>query len=105
MLLDTSLRREMARNFGGSFTVLFSVVLTLMLIRVLGQASEGQANPQDLFLLIGLACLTYLQFILGLALFIAVLMSFSRMHRDSEMVIWAGAGVTPMQYFRTVLRF
>ncbi|OIR02738.1 lipopolysaccharide export system permease protein LptF [mine drainage metagenome] len=105
MLLDTSLRREMARNFGGSFTVLFSVVLTLMLIRVLGQASEGQANPQDLFLLIGLACLTYLQFILGLALFIAVLMSFSRMHRDSEAVIWAGAGVTPMQYFRTVLRF
>lgn len=105
MLLDTSLRREMARNFGGSFTVLFSVVLTLMLIRILGQASEGQANPQDLFLLIGLACLTYLQFILGLALFIAVLMSFSRMHRDSEMVIWAGAGVTPVQYFHIVLRF
>ncbi len=105
MLLDTSLRREMARNFGGSFTVLFSVVLTIMLIRILGQASEGQANPQDLFLLIGLASLTYLQFILGLALFIAVLMSFSRMHRDSEIVIWAGAGVTPLQYFRIVLRF
>ncbi len=105
MLLDTSLRREMARNFGGSFTVLFSVVITIMLIRILGQASEGQANPQDLFLLIGLASLTYLQFILGLALFIAVLMSFSRMHRDSEIVIWAGAGVTPLQYFRIVLRF
>lgn len=95
----------MARNFGGSFTVLFSVVITIMLIRILGQASEGQANPQDLFLLIGLASLTYLQFILGLALFIAVLMSFSRMHRDSEIVIWAGAGVTPLQYFRIVLRF
>ena len=105
MLLDTSLRREMARNFGGSFTVLFSVVLTLMLIRILGQASEGQANPQDLFLLIGLASLSYLQFILGLALFIAVLMSFSRMHRDSEMVIWSGAGVAPLQFFRTTLRF
>ncbi len=105
MLLDTSLRREMARNFGGSFTVLFSVVLTIMLIRILGQASEGQANPQDLFLLIGLASLSYLQFILGLALFIAVLMTFSRMHRDSEIVIWAGAGVTPVHYFRTVLRF
>ena len=105
MLLDTSLRREMARNFGGSFTVLFSVVLTLMLIRILGQASEGQANPQDLFLLIGLASLSYLQFILGLALFIAVLMSFSRMHRDSEMVIWSGAGVAPLKFFGTTLRF
>ncbi|WP_018911633.1 LPS export ABC transporter permease LptF [Thiomonas sp. FB-6] len=105
MLLDSSLRREMARHFGASFTVLFSVVLTLLLIRILGQATEGLANPRDLFLLIGLACLSYLQFILGLALFIAVLTSFSRMHRDSEMVIWAGAGATPGQFFRTALRF
>ena len=82
MLLDSSLRREMARQFGASFTVLFSVVLTLLLIRILGQATEGLANPRDLFLLIGLACLSYMQFILGLSLFIAVLMSFSRMHRD-----------------------
>lgn len=105
MLLDTSLRREMARQFGASFTVLFSVVLTLLLIRILGQATEGLANPRELFLLIGLACLSYLQFILGLALFIAVLMTFARMHRDSEMVIWAGAGATPGQFFRTTLRF
>lgn len=105
MLLDTSLRREMARNFGGSFTVLFSVVLTLMLIRLLGQASEGQADPSDLFLLIGLASLSYLQFIVGLALFIAVLMTFSRMYRDSEMSIWAGAGVAPLRLFRVTLRF
>ena len=105
MLLDSSLRREMARQFGASFTVLFSVVLTLLLIRILGQATEGLANPRDLFLLIGLACLSYMQFILGLALFIAVLMSFSRMHRDSEMVIWSGAGATPGQFFRSALRF
>ena len=105
MLLDSSLRREMARQFGASFTVLFSVVLTLLLIRILGQATEGLANPRDLFLLIGLACLSYMQFILGLALFIAVLSSFSRMHRDSEMVIWAGAGATPGQFFATALRF
>ncbi len=95
----------MARQFGGSFTVLFSVVMTMMLIRLLGEASEGLANPQDLFLLIGLASLSYLQFILGLALFVAVLMSYSRMHRDAEMVIWAGAGVSPLRYFGSALRF
>ncbi len=105
MLLDTSLRQEMARHFGAAFTVLFSVVLTLLLIRVLGQATEGLADPRDLFLLIGLACLSYLQFILGLALFLAVLMSFSRMYRDSEMVIWFGAGARPGQFFGVVLRF
>ncbi len=105
MLLDSSLRNEMARHFGASFTVLFSVVLTLLLIRILGQATEGLADPRDLFLLIGLACLSYLQFILGLALFLAVLMSFSRMYRDSEMVIWSGAGAQPGHFFRIALRF
>ena len=49
MLLDLTLRREMSRNFGGAFTVLFTVVITLMLIRILGQASDGQASPQDVF--------------------------------------------------------
>ena len=105
MLLDRSLRREMARQFGAAFTVLFSVVLTLMLLRVLGQASDGSVDPQDLFVLIGLACLSYLQFILGLALFLAVLMTYARMHRDSEMAIWGAAGVSPLRFFVIALRF
>ena len=105
MLLDRSLRREMARQFGASFTVLFSIVLTLMLLRILGQASDGSVDPQDLFVLIGLACLSYMQFILGMALFLSVLMAYSRMHRDSEMAIWASAGVAPLRFFGIAARF
>lgn len=105
MLLDLTLRREMSRHFGASFTVLFTVVVTLMLVRILGQASSGQANPQDVFVLIGLTALSYLQLVLTLALFIGVLLTFTRVWRDSEMVIWRTAGVGWTQMLVSILRF
>lgn len=105
MLLDLTLRREMSRNFGGTFTVLFTVVITLMLIRILGQASEGQASPQDVFVLIGLTALSYLQLVLTLSLFLAVLLTFTRVWRDSEMTIWRTTGVGKMALLQSVLRF
>ena len=105
MLLDLTLRREMSRNFGGAFTVLFTVVVTLMLIRILGQASEGQASPQDVFVLIGLTALSYLQLVLTLSLFLAVLLTFTRIWRDSEMTIWRTTGVSKASLLLSVMRF
>lgn len=105
MLLDLTLRREMSRNFGGAFTVLFTVVITLMLIRILGQASEGQASPQDVFVLIGLTALSYLQLVLTLSLFLAVLLTFTRVWRDSEMTIWRTTGVSKVSLLASVMRF
>ncbi|WP_079420534.1 LPS export ABC transporter permease LptF [Thiomonas intermedia] len=105
MLLDLTLRREMSRNFGGAFTVLFTVVITLMLIRILGQASDGQASPQDVFLLIGLTALSYLQIVITLSLFLAVLLTFTRMWLDSEMTIWRTTGVGRVRLMSSVLRF
>lgn len=105
MLLDLTLRREMSRNFGGALTVLFTVVVTLMLIRILGQASDGQASPQDVFLLIGLTALSYLQIVITLSLFLAVLLTFTRMWLDSEMTIWRTTGVGGLQLMASVLRF
>lgn len=105
MLLDLTLRREMSRNFGGAFTVLFTVVITLMLIRILGQASDGEASPQDVFLLIGLTALSYLQIVITLSLFLAVLLTFTRLWQDSEMTIWRTTGVGRLRLMSSVLRF
>lgn len=105
MLLDLTLRREMSRNFGGAFTVLFTVVITLMLIRILGQASDGQASPQDVFLLIGLTALSYLQIVITLSLFLAVLLTFTRLWLDSEMTILRTTGVGWARLMSSVLRF
>ena len=53
MLFDSSLRKELARSFGATLVVLVTVVITMMLIRTLGQASRGNVNPSDVVLIMG----------------------------------------------------
>ena len=104
MLFDSTLRRELARNFGAALVVILTVVLTIMLIRTLGQAALGRVAPQDVALLLGYVALGYLPLILSLSLFIAVVATLGRMYRDSEMAIWFSSGVGLTRFVRPVLR-
>lgn len=92
MLFHSSIRKELARSFGATLIVLATVVMTMTLIRTLGQASRGSFNPSDVMLVMGYTVLAYMPTILTMSLFIAVMASLSRMYRDSEMVIWLSSG-------------
>ena len=105
MLFDSSIRRELARSFGATLVVLVTVVMTMMLIRTLGQASRGSVNPSDVMLVMGFTVLGQLPIILSLSLFVAVVGVLSRMYRDSEMVIWFSSGQGLMSLLRPLLRF
>jgi lipopolysaccharide export system permease protein len=104
MLFDTTLRRDLSRTFGGTLVVILTIVLTMMLIRTLGQAAGGQIAPQDVVLLLGYTALGHLPTMLALSLFIAVVVCVGRMYRDSEMVIWFASGVPLTRFVRPVLR-
>lgn len=105
MLFDSSIRKELARSFGATLVVLVTVVMTMMLIRTLGQASRGNVNPSDVMLVMGFTVLGQLPTILGLSLFIAIVGTLSRMYRDSEMVIWFASGQGLAHLLRPLLRF
>ena len=92
MLFHSSIRRELARSFGATLIVLATVVMTMTLIRTLGQASRGSFNPSDVMLVMGYTVLAYMPTILTMSLFIAIIASLSRMYRESEMVIWFSSG-------------
>lgn len=92
MLFQSSIRRELARSFGATLIVLATVVMTMTLIRTLGQASLGNFAPADVLLIMGYTVLAYMPTILTLSLFIAIISTLSRMYRDSEMVIWFASG-------------
>jgi lipopolysaccharide export system permease protein len=92
MLFHSTVRKELARSFGASLVVLVTIVMTMSLIRTLSQASRGSVNPQEVMMVMGYLVLGYLPTILTLSLFIAIVGTLSRMYRDSEMVIWFGAG-------------
>ena len=104
MLFDSTLRRELARNFGATLVVILTIVLTMMLIRTLGQAAIGQVAPQDVVLLLGYVALGHLPTMLALSLFIAVVATLTRMYRESEMTIWFASGVGLTRFVRPVLR-
>jgi lipopolysaccharide export system permease protein len=104
MLFDSTLRRDLARNFGATLVVILTIVLTMMLIRTLGQAAGGQVAPQDVVLLLGYVALGHLPTMLALSLFIAVVATLTRMYRESEMTIWFASGVGLTRFVRPVLR-
>ncbi len=92
MLFHSSLRKELARSFGATLVVLVTVVMTMMLVRSLGQASRGSVNPSEVMMVMGYSVLGHLPTILTLSLFISIVATLSRMYSDSEMVIWLSSG-------------
>ncbi len=105
MLFDSSIRKELARSFGATLVVLVTVVMTMMLIRTLGQAARGSVSPSDVMLVMGFTVLGQLSTILTLSLFIATVSTLTRMYRDSEMVIWFASGRGLMSLLSPLLRF
>jgi len=105
MLFQSSLRKELSRSFGATFVVLFTIVVTMMLIRTLRLAAKGSVNPSEVFLVLAYTSLGYLPTILSLCLFIAIVGTLSRMYAESEMVIWFSAGQGLGSFVRPLFQF
>ena len=103
MLFDSTVRRELARGFGATLVVILTIVLTMFLIRIVGQAASGAVAPQDVVLLLGYVALGHLPTMLSLSLFVAIVLTFGRMYRDSEMAIWFASGLSLARFVRPVL--
>jgi lipopolysaccharide export system permease protein len=105
MLFHSSIRRELARSFGANLLVLFTIVLTMLLIRTLGLASKGSVNPQEILLALTYSMISQMPVVLTIALFVAIVSTLSRLYADSEMFIWFAAGRSLAGFLPPVLRF
>lgn len=105
MVFSRSIVAELSSTAGAVFTVLFSIIFSVALVRILGQAAVGTIDSGAVFAIVALTALTTLPTVLALTLFIAVLMTVSRSYRDSEMVVWFASGQSLLAWLRPVLRF
>lgn len=105
MIFQRAAQREFAQTAAAVFVALFAILLTTQLIRLLGMAAGGRVASEAVVALLGFAALNYLPALLSLTVFIAILLSLSRVYRDSEMSIWFSAGVPLTAWMRPVLRF
>jgi lipopolysaccharide export system permease protein len=105
MIFRDALLRELAAVAVATFVVLLGIVMTMLLVRLLGQAAAGAITTAGVATLMGFAIINYLPVLFSLALFISVLMTLTRSYRDSEMVVWFSCGVGLTSWIRPVLTF
>jgi lipopolysaccharide export system permease protein len=105
MIFHRALVREFANAAAATFLVLVGIMLTMQLVRLLGQAAVGVITSTSVLALLALQLLNYLPVLLSLTTFIAVLLTLTRSYRDSEMVVWFSSGVGLTRWIRPVLSF
>ena len=105
MIFQRSLLREVGNYAAAVFSVLFAIVVTSQLVRLLARAAGGKIPSDAILALIGFTAVNYLPILLALTLFVSVLMTVSRSYRDSEMVVWSASGLSLTAWVKPVLIF
>ncbi|ABE48492.1 MULTISPECIES: LPS export ABC transporter permease LptF [Methylobacillus] len=105
MLFKRSLLQELVTTAIGGFLVLFGIVIAQRVAYYIGVAAKGSLASDAINTLLGFSMLKFLPMMLSLTLFLAVLLTLSRWHRDSEMVVWFSAGQGLSSWIRPVLTF
>lgn len=105
MIFRKALLRELATAALATFFVLLGIVITMQLVRFLGQAASGDITSTSVLALLGFSLINYLPILLSLTLFISVLMALTRSYGDSEMVVWFSCGMGLTEWIRPVLAF
>ncbi len=105
MIFERAARREFAQAAAGISVALLAILTSTQLIRLLNDAAGGRIAPEGVLALLGFAALNFLPVLLSLTLFVSVLLSLSRVYRDSEMAVWQSCGVPLTAWLRPVLKF
>ena len=106
MIFKRSLISELANMAGGVFTVLFTIVLAVAMVRFLNLASGGSVDHSAVFQLVLYNALVNLPPLLAASLFIAAIMTLMRSWQDNEMVVWfSSGGRSLLSWIAPMMRF
>jgi lipopolysaccharide export system permease protein len=97
--------REMTANSAMALGALSAILVVILTVRTLGEAATGEIMAEAVMPFIGFGYLRLLPVLLSVALFMGVLLTLGRYWQDSEMVIWSGAGLSPLAWVKPVIRF
>lgn len=101
---DRYLEREVWYALAGVLAILLLVVLGGLLTDVLNKIARGRIPPPLLLSQIALRIPDALTLLLPLGTVLAVLLSYGRLYRDSEMAVLAASGYGPLQTLRPLVR-
>jgi len=93
MIINRSFVLEVLKT---AFAVTFVIISIFLVMRVMGflsQAAEGVIPLDGVLVLVALKMISYLDVMMPLMFFIALLMVLNRWYQDQEMAVLASAGV------------
>ncbi len=105
MIFEKSILSELRSVAGMTFACLLTVVITMALVRTLGNAASGQLEAQLVIPLIGFSTISSISTIVTLTAFLSVFIVLSRQCRDNEMVIWFGSGKNLTSFIPIIWKF
>lgn len=103
MIINRYFSKEILQSLLAIMVVLLLIFLTRYLVIYLSDAAAGKISSKIVFEMLAFRTVTSFSVILPFGLYLAVLLAFGRLYKDSEMTALAACGVGPSQVFRTVL--
>ena len=104
-LIDRYLLRETGLSWLAVMLVLLFIMLANRFSHYLHFAASGDLPANVVGMMVGLTTIRYLIYLMPVSLLLAVMLSFGRLYRDSEMAALAACGVGLRRLYRPVLLF
>lgn len=95
MIIFRYMAKDILLTTGAVTLVLMLVIVSSRFVKYLAQAAAGQLDASILFAIIGYRIPGFLELILPMAFFLAVLLVHGRMYVDSEMTVLHACGMSP----------
>ncbi len=92
MIIFRYLSREILLSMTAVSGVLLLIIMSGRFVAYLAQAAAGRYSHEVLFAMIGYRLPSFLELILPLGMFIAILLAYGRMYMDSEMTVMSACG-------------
>ncbi len=97
------LAREVLKTSAATLLVLFVILLSNALGRVLADVADGDVPQQALWPVMLSQSITLLTLLLPIALFLGIVFAFGRMYKDHEVVVMLACGVGYRDFYGPVL--
>ena len=104
-IFKKSLSFELISTAGGLFLILIGIVIAQRAGYLVRLASRGVLPADSITTLLGFNLVKFLPMILSLTLFLAVLMTLTRWHKDYEMAVWFSSGLGITNWIKPIVAF
>lgn len=97
MIIFRYLSREVLVTMAAVSSILLLIIMSGRFVKYLAEAAAGDLSVDVLFTIMGYRLPGFLELVVPLGFFIAILLAYGRLYTDSEMVVFSACGISQRQ--------